>query len=154
MLHRCRKSVLQPNPYDPTLCVMGAKDVAESEREPVCEPRDVMLVPVDSLVIDRVPCDDCLMGACDCAWDQVPLKGPNPDCEKCHGSGDCPSCGGVGDKWPDDAIEALAQRVYERQSPAAYETPWTEAHSHRDSYRKVAVALLDALRAAKTGDTE
>ena len=34
MRHRCRKSVLQPNPYDPTLCVMGAKDVAESGRKP------------------------------------------------------------------------------------------------------------------------
>ncbi len=53
MLHRCRKSVLQPNPYDPTLCVMGAKEVGELGREPVCEPRDVMLVPVGYSLADN-----------------------------------------------------------------------------------------------------
>lgn len=32
--------------------------------------------------------DDARISACACAFDQVPLRGPDPACEDCHGTGE------------------------------------------------------------------
>ncbi len=85
------------------------------------------LVPVGSLVVGRVPCDDCDGTGRGCAcWLREAAKEHTTHFN-------CPSCGGSGMTWPDWVLQAGSETLSDA-------TGWE------------IVRLLDALRAAQPGD--
>lgn len=75
----------------------GSADCHEGSAQ--CDIVESAVVPApDGLVLgweNCQTCEDWLMGMCDCALDQVPLRGPSPDCPRCLGRGTCPACFGA-----------------------------------------------------------